>query len=287
MSSPQKTFNFIHCDVFAARAYTGNSLAVIFDSADLSDDQMLSITQELRHFESIFLSDNDGQISAKVFDLFEELPFAGHPIIGAACALHRQSGNSADQHWTIHLQGGRQVEVSTLHQNGRYWGVLDQDRPDMIAQLENASSFAPLFNLSKTSDLPAEIISTGLKYLVIPVEHGLKEARITVPDLEERLHHLGAEFAYLFDVHSFEGRHWNNDGVMEDVATGSAAGVVGAYALKHGLVPANKSFVLKQGHFIGRPSEIIVTPYGDCDNVERVTVTGEVSFVGKGEVFEP
>ncbi|CUH51171.1 PhzF family phenazine biosynthesis protein [Shimia marina] len=132
-----------------------------------------------------------------------------------------------------------------------------------------------------------EVISTGLKYLVVPVDGGLAEARITVPDLEDRLKSIGAEFAYLFDINSFEGRHWNNDGIMEDVATGSAAGVVGAYALKHGLVKPGEAFVLKQGHFMGRPSEIIVTPFGAQDDIERVTVAGEVAFVGKGQVIAP
>ncbi|WP_030711941.1 hypothetical protein [Streptomyces sp. NRRL F-2580] len=35
-----------------------------------------------------------------------------------------------------------------------------------------------------------------------------------------RYHHVGAQFAYLLDAAALEGRHWNNDGVVEDVATG-------------------------------------------------------------------
>lgn len=54
MSSTPKSFNFIHCDVFATRPYSGNSLAVFTDCADLSAQQMLTITQELRHFERPF-----------------------------------------------------------------------------------------------------------------------------------------------------------------------------------------------------------------------------------------
>ena len=106
MSLASTSFNFIHCDVFATKPYSGNSLAVFTESVGLNGDQMLTITQELRHFESIFLNETDGQISARVFDLFEELPFAGHPIIGAACALHRQSGTAEKRNWSIALQGG-------------------------------------------------------------------------------------------------------------------------------------------------------------------------------------
>lgn len=287
MSSAPSNCNYIHCDVFATRPYSGNSLAVFINSEGLSGQQMLTITQEIRHFETIFLSEKNGQISARVFDLFEELPFAGHPIIGAACALHKQSGSDAKRDWKFEMKGGRSVSVASECRDGRYFATLDQGCPEMLGAVDAKPQFARAFNLDKLSDLPMEVISTGLKYLVVPVERGLERARVTETNLGEKLREVGADFAYLFDIRTFEGRHWNNDGIMEDVATGSAAGVVGAYAMKHGLVPASQSFALKQGHFIGRPSEIIVTPYGTSKKIERVTVAGEVAFVGSGRVIAP
>lgn len=285
------TFNFVHCDVFATRPYSGNSLAVFTDCSGLDADQMLAMTQEFRHFESIFLSEVDGQIHARVFDLIEELPFAGHPIIGAACTLHKQAGTDGERRWQIELQGGRNVSVTTNRHAGCYTGTLDQGKPELIAMLPESekAAIADAFNLetSQMSDLPLEVISTGLKYLVVPVTGGLGNARITIPDLEDKLAALGAEFAYLFDVSGFEGRHWNNDGIMEDVATGSAAGVIGAYALKHRLVDPGQSVTLKQGHFIGRPSEILVTGFGAPNDITHVTVSGQVSFVGTGAVIAP
>jgi PhzF family phenazine biosynthesis protein len=291
MKPSASVYNYVHCDVFATCPYSGNSLAVFTDSSGLNADQMLSITQELRHFESIFLSKADGRISARVFDQFEELPFAGHPLIGAACTMHKLCGINGERVWQIGLQGGRNVSVTTTFNDGRYIGSLNQGRPGMIAVLSEVekSDIADAFNLALTdmSDLPLEVISTGLKYLVVPVTGGLASARITVPNLEDKLAKLGAEFAYLFDVNAFEGRHWNNDGIMEDVATGSAAGVIGAYALKHGLVQSNQRFVLKQGHFMGRPSEILVTASGSRNDISRVIVAGEVAFVGSGELAAP
>ena len=77
--------HYSHVDVFSAHPYSGNSLPVFMDSRGLSADQMLRITKELRHFEAIFLepTDDPSAVRARVFDLFDELPFAGHPIIGA------------------------------------------------------------------------------------------------------------------------------------------------------------------------------------------------------------
>ena len=284
-------FDYIHCDVFASEPYSGNSLAVVPDSAGLSGAQMQMITQELRHFESIFLHEKDGVHHARVFDQNTELPFAGHPLIGAACALHRQSGDPQPQIWPLVLQRNRQVRVETELLGSGYLGTLDQGRPDFIAPLPETDkpAFARAFNLhpDQMSPLPLEVISTGLRYLVIPVTGGLAEAQITIPNLQEQLTAHGAEFAYLFDVTTFEGRHWENDGSAEDVATGSAAGVIGAYALKHGLVTAGHRFVLKQGHFMNRPSQLHVTAYGSPTDVTRITVAGKVAFVGTGSLIAP
>lgn len=290
---PQDTaeFKFMLCDVFATQAYSGNSLAVFMDNEALSSEQMLTMTQELRHFESIFISEENGRLQARIYDLFEELPFAGHPIIGAACCLHQRAGIDWAQSWTFDLVGGRSVTVKTIYEGGHYIGTLDQGRPDFLSTIADSAKeeIAEAFNLrlDDISSLPLEVISTGLKYLVVPVTGGLETARITISDLEEKLAHFGAEFAYLVDVNRFAGRHWNNDGIVEDIATGSAAGVVGAYALRHGLVQSETPFILRQGHFIGRPSEIRIEAFGTFQDVTKVTVSGAVAFVGRGEIVAP
>ena len=74
------------------------------------------------------------------------------------------------------------------------------------------------------------MVSTGLRYLIVPVRNGaLARARISHRELDVALAAVGAEYAYLLDAEAGEGRHWNNDGVVEDAATGSAAGCVAAY----------------------------------------------------------
>jgi predicted PhzF superfamily epimerase YddE/YHI9 len=133
------------------------------------------------------------------------------------------------------------------------------------------------------ADLAPEIVSTGLRYLIVPVRPGaLGRARIARPDFAEFLGRLGAEFAYLLDAVALEGRHWNNDGVVEDVATGSAAGCVAAYLLRHNRIGDSVPAFLAQGRFTGRPSRISITGYGTPDDVTRVTVGGPVTMVGTG-----
>ena len=98
---------YIHVDVFTSLPFSGNSLPVFVDAGDVSSAAMLRITQELRHFKSIFLSPTDDKQTflTRVFDLFEELPFAGHPLLGAAAALHHRSGGDELQTWQFVLRG--------------------------------------------------------------------------------------------------------------------------------------------------------------------------------------
>lgn len=280
---------YIHCDVFAPTPYSGNSLAVFVDPPELTSQQMLAITQELRHFEAIFIwsEQRTNTFRARVFDLFEELPFAGHPVLGAACTMQRRDENSSvARTWTVELQGDRAVTVDVQAKDGRYEGSLDQGRPEFLAVLndQQIGEFAEAFNLTRAdiADYCPQVISTGLRYLVIPIASNLENARITVSDLEERLDSLGADYVYLFDPRTFEGRHWNNDGIAEDIATGSAAGPVGAFAVKHRLAQPNETFVLRQGHFIGRPSELNVTVMCTREEIDGVQVAGAVSMVGRG-----
>ena len=86
MTHPADAVDYRHVDVFTDRPYAGNGLTVVFGGIDMSADQLLSVTRELRQFESIFLDvdANRDVVAARIFTAEEELPFAGHPVIGAA-----------------------------------------------------------------------------------------------------------------------------------------------------------------------------------------------------------
>ncbi|MGH3208780.1 MAG: PhzF family phenazine biosynthesis protein [Trebonia sp.] len=280
---------YYHVDVFADAAYTGNSLAVFIDPPPLDSGQMLRITQELRHFETIFVTTltEPGVVRARVFDLFGELDFAGHPVLGAAAVLHELRASGADCEWTLELPA-RTVQVTTRFHDGKLSGVLDQGRPGFIApagplDLEPIAQSLGLTVADLDPELPPQIVSTGLRYLIVPVRAAaLARARIALPGFDSFLSRLGAQFAYVLDAAAMEGRHWNNDGVLEDVATGSAAGCVAGYLLRHQRIADGQPARLAQGRFIGRPSRIAITAYGTPGNVSRVTVGGAVTVVGTG-----
>lgn len=277
-----------HVDVFAPHPYSGNSLSVFPDAADLSAEQMLAITQEMRHFESIFLEEVDSarHFRARVFDLVGELDFAGHPIIGAASVLHSLSADSETAQWLFELNN-KTVTVTTHRTAAGFSALLDQGAPVFLGELPHnrRAEFAAALNL-KEKDLSErfapEVVSTGLRYLVVPLVSGLDRARIVDREFEGLLASVNAQFVYVVDLQELEGRHWNNDGLLEDVATGSAAGTVVAYMTRHGRTEPNKEWILKQGRFTGRPSEIRLQANGTRADIRNVVVGGDVALVGRG-----
>jgi PhzF family phenazine biosynthesis protein len=281
--------DFQHVDVFADTPFTGNSLTVFFSDGAVTAAQMLSVTREFRHFESIFLEPTatPDRWRARVFDLEEELGFAGHPILGAAAVLHDRAGGDPTRRWTIELPA-KTVTVQTTLDGTAFRAVLDQGRPEYGAPVTDASVAPVLDGIGLgCADLapgfePA-VVSTGLRYLVIPVSAAaLARAAITAADFGGRLAAAGAQFAYLLDPDGLEGRHWTNDGRTEDIATGSAAGTVGAYLARAGRAALNQPFVLHQGRFTGRPSQLQVEPRGRAGDIAQVLVGGQVALVAQG-----
>ena len=293
--------DFQHVDVFADTPFTGNSLTVFLADGTLTAAQMLSVTREFRHFESIFLEPTaaEDRWRARVFDLEEELGFAGHPVLGAAAVLHERAGGAPARRWTIELPaktvtvetaGDGTVFDGTVSGSTVFRAVLDQGRPEYGPSVTGAAVAPVLDGLGLgfadlAPGLEPAVVSTGLRYLVIPVSAAaLARAAITAPDFAGHLAAAGAQFAYLLDPDGLEGRHWTNDGRIEDVATGSAAGTAGAYLARAGRVAPNQPFVLHQGRFTGRPSRIQVEPRGWADDIGQVLVGGQVALVAHGKL---
>src|SRR5207245_2368732 len=123
--------------------------------------------------QAIFLESTSvaNTVRARVFDLFEELPFAGHPIIGAAASLHRASGGADAQTWQIELPG-KTVRITTARTARGYFGLLDQGAPEFFGVVDGRERFARAFNLKPhdlNPDLPLQRVSTGLRCLTVPV----------------------------------------------------------------------------------------------------------------------
>jgi trans-2,3-dihydro-3-hydroxyanthranilate isomerase len=275
-----------HVDVFSRRALAGNGLVVVLDAADLTGAVMQEVTREVRQFETAFLADVDltaGSARLRIFTEDEELDFAGHPVLGAAAVLHSLlPASMAERAWALAV-AQRTVAVRTRGAAGWIDATMDQGVPRFGPAIDDelARAYGDALNLAPAQrhpDLPMQMVSTGLPYLIVPVRDGLEQARISHPRFEELLAASGAKFVYVLDPDRPEGRTWDNAGRVEDVATGSAAGPAAGYLMHHGVRPRGEPFLIHQGQFTGRPSTIEIRPGPDG----RLWVGGPVAPVASG-----
>ena len=275
-----------HVDVFSRRAFRGNGLVVVLGAGGLSTAAMQDLTREVRQFETAFVTDVElagraGRL--RIFTEDEELDFAGHPVLGAAAVLHALlAAPAAEETWTLTV-ARRTLQVRTSGRAGWIEAIMDQGIPQFGPAVagEHAQAYADALNLGAGQlhpALPVQVVSTGLPYLIVPVQSGLEHAAISNSGFEELLAASGAKFAYVLDPDLPEGRTWDNAGRREDVATGSAAGPAVGYLLRHGVLSGGGPIVIHQGRFTGRPSTIEVRP--DADG--RLWVGGPVAPVASG-----
>lgn len=279
------TPNLFHVDVFATRPLSGNGLTVFMETDGWPTSAMQRLTQEMKQFESIYLSAIcAGGASARVFTVEEELPFAGHPVLGAAVVLHRtQTPEANEGSWLLKLASG-EVAVNTTKVGHHHVAEMNQGVA-AVGNAINAADLGPvLTRLGLTANdlvpgLPAKLVSTGLPYLVLPLQAGaMASAKIRGSDLELMLARVGAKFVVVFDVAAREIRTWDNLGRVEDVATGSAAGPAAAYLFGLNLAEPGLPLDLNQGRFAGRPSKLRVRR----NSAGQMLVSGAVWPVSHG-----
>jgi trans-2,3-dihydro-3-hydroxyanthranilate isomerase len=272
-------------DVFTDRPLAGNGLCVVHDADDLDDATMLAVARETRLSETTFVQTptRDGaDYRNRIFATQGELPFAGHPSLGTAVAVARARG-AAEASYVQETHAGLQpVEV-----------VLDgaRARASMLQGPVSAGSEpAPERVLAAVGLAPEDghaswapqVVSTGVAHLMAPVRDraALDRAAGDPALLPALLGDLGAVVVYVVDVDASSATadarafFLGDVGLLEDPATGSAAGPLMAYlAQRTGL----EELTISQGARIGRPSTLHARLDGD-----GVQVAGDVVVLAEG-----
>jgi PhzF family phenazine biosynthesis protein len=173
-----------HVDVFSRRALRGNGLVVVLDAEHLPAAVMQDLTREVRQFETAFLAavDLPGRSARlRIFTEDEELDFAGHPVLGAAAVLHTLlPAPEAEESWALEV-AQRTVEVRTRGADRWVDATMDQGVPKLGPPIagELVQAYRAALNLAHGHlhpALPMQVVSTGLPYLIVPVQSGLDSA---------------------------------------------------------------------------------------------------------------
>ncbi|AFA50063.1 PhzF family phenazine biosynthesis protein [Acetobacterium woodii] len=280
--------DYYHVDVFSSQVLSGNGLTVIFHEEDLEAQYMQNIAQEFKQFETIFLRViGEKHFRARIFTVEEELDFAGHPILGAVATIHKKRYSDENNIAVEFELNAKTLQAQSIKISDYFQATMNQGVPEFLGRVENEGKDNLLHALNLTSDnlyheLPMEVVTTGLSYLIVPLASGLEQAKISVDHFEMMLSKIDAKFVYVFDVDNREGRTWDNLGAVEDVATGSAAGAVAAYLYKWNICKTTEDIILNQGRFVGRPSQIKV--WADQSTGE-INVVGDVKIIAEGALF--
>ncbi|MBN1500265.1 MAG: PhzF family phenazine biosynthesis protein [Spirochaetes bacterium] len=279
---------YYHVDVFASQPLSGNGLTVVFPDKEIDIDTLQKITQEFRQFETIFIfSEQNGYYPVRIFTVEEELEFAGHPILGAAAVIHSLQ-NDNPENLNVKLKAGsRIISVDSEITDSSYTVTMNQGIASFIRTLnkDNSRIIAAAMYLSADDlhqDYPVEVVSTGLPYLLLPVNGALEKVRISIPDFEQLIKTYDAKFTYVFNPETLECRTWDNSGLVEDIATGSAAGPLCAYLVKNNFKSYDEIISISQGRFINRKSNI--TGYVK-EITKEVFIKGEVVFFSHGDII--
>ena len=272
-------------DVFTPTPLSGNQLCVVPDPIELDDATMQALAKEIGFSETTFVTEAaDHHYAMRIFTPDAELPFAGHPTLGTAFVLVSEGRVTSPGTQTT-AAGDVPVEVDLA--SNTVW--MTQLPVEFGNAFEDRALIARAIGLTLDDlepDLPIQTVTTGLLWTIVPVRDldRLSRAQRDGRALEEAIAISGDEGVYLFAVtddgataRMFDAGH----GIGEDPATGSAAGPLGAYLAEHGLAGMPGSILIRQGEFVGRPSELRAE-VRDEGGRWRVRVGGGVHLVGSG-----
>src|SRR5215218_9337878 len=165
-------------DVFAARAFAGNPLAVVFDADDLSTEQCQALAFDFHLSETSFVcapTEPGASYRVRIFTPFAELPFAGHPSVGAAHTLVRTGRLQAG---TVRQECGVGVLDLVVDDDG---AQLSGGRPtleDGPAPAELAAAVG--LSAADTTGVPADVAGCGLPFAYLSVTPDMVDR--AVPD---------------------------------------------------------------------------------------------------------
>lgn len=281
-----QTYRYLRCDVFTDRPYTGNGLVVFSNAVGLHPPQMQAIAREMNLSETVFVTPpkQGGTARIRIFTPDRELPFAGHPTLGAAFVI-----GDVVHLPVIVLETEKGLVPVTLSREGARvtFGWMHQPLPAVVAFEEEDALLAALGGVK--ARVPVRKYDNGPTHVVVVVDDAQTVATVR-PDAAK----LAAMAVDTFVVCAMTGAgavksrvfFMANGSLLEDPATGSAAGATVVHLAESGLWQGDGDSVLviAQGEEMGRPSELQCR-IGRADGViARVEVGGSAVVIGRGEL---
>jgi len=291
------TYAFVTVDVFTERRFGGNPLAVFPDAAGMSDAEMQSLAAEFNLSETTFVlppEDPAHTARVRIFTRTREMPFAGHPNVGTAYVLAQQGRDRGGKLVFEELAGLVEIEVERDGSGAPVGATIAAPQPLSLGPELPVESIAACASLA-----PADIrvgahkpvgASLGNPFVIAEVEpSALTRATPDFPSFRQTVEHtpaLNGRLGLYLYAHAGEGSVQARmfaplGGTIEDAATGSAAGPLGALLLSLAEA-AELRLDIHQGVVMGRPSLLRVVARRSAGGI-RATIAGQCVPVLRGE----
>ena len=271
------TYRYVVADVFTETPLQGNQVAVFTNAQEIPEDKLQALAREVNLSETVFVypAEADGHVRLRIFTPSVELPFAGHPVLGAAFVL-----GGPLQLVEIRLETGKGTIAIELEREGPQirFGRMRQPVPTVEPFPRVDELGAALGGVA--SQLPVELYDNGVRHVYVALG-SREEVAALRPDFGA-LERLGA---YGFNCFAGDGARWKTRmfgigvGVTEDPATGSAAGPLALHLARHGRIEFGDQIEIVQGEEIGRRSVL----YATAHSPEHIEVGGSAVVVARGE----
>lgn len=285
---------YLLLDVFTQTPLRGNGLAVIPRADGLLDDEMQAIAREFNLSETVFIcrpQNERNSASVRIFTPYQELPFAGHPTVGAAVVLGLRGKATA-----LRIEEKVGLVTALFEKNTVRSGSARFTLPvlpEKTGALPDRVLLAAALGIAEDeigcAGFEPGAYSAGVVFNLVPVRDADVLRRISIdPALVEQAFPHGRHSVYVFTLTPGEG---GNDigarmfgiAVGEDPGTGSAAAAL-IGLLSEQAPDGSTDLVLRQGVEMGRPCAISLQWRKDGGRLTHGSIGGHAVIVGEGEL---
>jgi len=313
-----RTYRYLHFDVFTGTAFEGNQLAVFPEPAGLGTSEMQTITREMNFSECTFVFPPESagtDVRMRIFTPGEELPMAGHPVIGSTFALVEEGVIAQGRESFVFGLGVGPTPVSLAWKDGALdFAWMTQKNPEFGGRVTDRAAFASAIGVEAAdlADAPPQVLSCGVPFLIaaltsrravdavaldgrsyaaVCAASGIDARPLFVfttepPAAGSQPDRREAAARETIEVAAYSRMLAPGFGISEDPATGSASGPLGCYLHAYRLIDRARlsHFVSLQGAKMLRPSRIHISLDTSGEAITRVRVGGRSVQVGQGSL---
>lgn len=286
-------YDFMILDVFSDRAFGGNQLGVLTDARGLSATGMQAVAREFNFAETTFVLPPDDAAHARRVRIFTpavELPFAGHPTVGTACALAMAGLSPAGE--IVLEEGVGSVPVRILKHGDAYSARLRLDRGPDRFDAPPVPDVAAILSIDESEVVEVFAASVGVHFTYVRLRssEAVDASRLDLDAWRRLLSQSPAAQVYLFAGELADGGEiyarmfGPGFGIAEDPATGAAVAALVGYAASQ---KGSLALKVRQGVQMGRPSLIEASAVAEAGQVRSIAVGGASTLIAQGSIDVP